>query len=78
MRTASVSVIQLSGGIFEDIATFTETPEGNKMAEEYFTKLLIEDGELDDETIAKAIEDGHYEGSMNYEVLLTHSSLTDD
>lgn len=76
MKLATVNVVELVGGNVCGLTAFPESPEGNKAAEEHLVALIKEYDEerATDEIIAAAVEDGRYAGSMNYEVLITHSN----
>lgn len=73
----TVNVLEITGGNFQSLRAFPETPEGNKEAEEVFRKCVKENwdncrGELTDETLDSITEDGHFE-ECTYELLLVHS-----
>lgn len=76
MKLATVNVVELVGGTLQGLTAFPETPEGNEEAEKHFTALIKEyDGErVTGEDLAIALENGRYEGSSNYEVVITHSN----
>ena len=73
MKLNTVNVMEILGGVPDNIRSFHDTPDGNKQAEYLFTEKLRKAGCKGEDEIQTAIEDGHYE-SGDYEVYLIHSS----
>ena len=73
-KVDTVNVIEYADDSVSGVVSFTETPEGNKEAEAWFTKLVKEDDDkaTNDEMIV-FLDDGWYEAGT-YQIFLTHSS----
>lgn len=80
MKLQTVNVIEydMEEGTVLCVHSFTDNEEGNKEAEELFSKLAKEMIlDADDEDIETSIENGYIEGDRtvnDYQVFITHSS----
>ena len=74
IEISTVSVIEFGDSITEVVSmkSFMDTPEGNQLAEEYFSSCMLSHGGHSEDVDA-AIEDGHFEGD-GCVFLLTHST----
>ncbi len=82
MKLNTVNVIELTNGVIQGLTAYPETPEGNKAAEEHFTRCVNENnkplvGEEDAGAVidgAAFLEDGTYNSGSGYEINLVHST----
>ncbi len=73
MNTLStVNVLEMVKEVPQQVKSFPDTPEGNKEAEEFFTKVAKEN-RCPDEEVAVCIEDGWFNRN-DYFLYLLHSS----
>jgi hypothetical protein len=75
MKLQTVNILELEGGNFVALRSFTDDVEGNKEAETYFLQVVtnLNNGiPATDEDNNVLVEDGIYENG-DYQVLLTHS-----
>ena len=74
----TINVIVLQGGVIESVKSFTNDDDGVKESEEYFTRIVRQELDIDDEQLTEddlydAITDGYYE-TYNVEIHIVHSS----
>ena len=79
IKLRTINVIEFANGEFQQIRSFSDTPEGNQRAEKVFTRLLKEhtkgDGiVMDKEDIAATVEEGYYDDKSGYQIFLIHST----
>lgn len=68
----TVNVIKVENGLPSDVTSWPESPEGNKAAEEYFSRIAKEMGCPEDD-ISDVLDDGYY-GASTGMLTITHSS----
>jgi len=87
IKLATVNVIEITNGEFQQIRSFADNPEGNKRAERLFTRMVREnttpppayprfhrqEPTASPEDIERAIEDGIWEDNSGYQLFLTNS-----
>lgn len=71
MKLHTVNVIEITGDNFQQIVSFTDDDEGNREAEELFSKKAKENG-AEDDNMESHLDDGCYLNGT-YQLLLTHS-----
>ena len=74
----TINVIVLQGGVIESVKSFTNDDDGVKESEEYFSRVVRQELDIDDEQLTEddlydAITDGYYE-TYNVEIHIVHSS----
>lgn len=72
MKVNSVNVIEYVTDSVTAVYSFMDDAEGNKEAEELFSRCAKENGAEDKDLKDYALEDGMYENGP-YQVFLTHS-----
>ena len=71
----TVNVVESINGTINQLLAFSDTPEGNVVAEQVFTTLFREhDAVLSDEDLQVAIEEGNYNDGNEYQLFLVHST----
>jgi hypothetical protein len=73
MKVNTVNVIEYVTDSVIAVHSFLDNPEGNKEAEDVFSRCAKENGAEDSDLKDYALEDGMYENG-GYQVFLTHSS----
>ena len=73
MKLDTVNVIEYCDDSVLSIRSFQDDEEGNKEAEELFTKILKEQNRSIEDDIEVALEDGFSEQG-NYQIFISHSS----
>lgn len=82
-KVATVNVVETLDGKIASIRSFTESPEGNKAAEDLFRHLHKEHNDPDGTTdVARPtredframLDDGIYDDDCGYNLIVTHSS----
>jgi hypothetical protein len=69
----TVNVIKLENGLPSDVTSWPESPEGNKAAEEYFSRIAKEMGCPEDD-LSDVLDDGYYGNGNPHMLTITHSS----
>ena len=72
MNIPAVVIIEMAHGILQQVVTFGETPEGNRLAEALFSKMSEENG-ANPGDMDSYLDDGVF-CQDGYECIISHSS----
>jgi hypothetical protein len=80
IKLRTVNVLEFCNNQFQQSFSFVDNPEGNKMAERKFARLVREHNpkaedaiQYTHEDIDAMLDDGVYDDECGYQVLITHS-----
>lgn len=69
----TINVIEIVGGVFSSIHTFSTDEEGKQEAKSLFKKTALENGAEESDLESYILDDGHFE-SDDYDLIMVHSN----